>query len=77
MHIDANDFAIDDVLMQDGHPMAYESRKLTGSQLKWPTHEKKLYAVVHCLRSWRHYVDGKKTKVFTTNISLKYLNSKV
>ena len=62
--------------MQDSHPVAYESRKLTGSQLRWPTHEKKLYAVVHCLKSWRHYVNGRKTKVFTDNISLKYLDTK-
>jgi hypothetical protein len=62
--------------MQDGHPVAYESRKLTGSQLRWPTHVKELYAVVHCLKSWRQYVGGIKTKVFTDNISLKYLDTK-
>lgn len=76
VHTDASGFAIGGVLIQDGHPVAYESRKLTDSQLRWPTHEKYLYAVVHCLKSWRHYVGGKKTKVFTDNISLKYLDSK-
>lgn len=76
VHTDASGFAIGGVLMQDGHPVAYESRKLTGSQLRWPTHEKELYAIVHCLKSWRHYVGGRKTKVFTDNISLKYLDSK-
>ena len=49
---------------------------MTGSQLRWPTYEKKLYAVVHCLKSWRHYVDESKTKVYTDNVSLKYLDSK-
>ena len=76
VHTDASSFAIGGVLMQDGHPVAYESRKLTGSQLRWPTHEKELYAVVHCFKSWRHYVGGRKTKVFTDNISLKYLDTK-
>jgi hypothetical protein len=76
VHTDASGFAIGGVLMQDGHPIAYESRKLTGGQLRWPIHEKKLYAVVHYLNSWRHYVGGKKTKVFTDNISLKYLDTK-
>ena len=53
VHTDASEFAIGGVLMQDGHPVAYESRKLTGSQLRWPTHENELYAIVHCLKSWR------------------------
>ena len=28
VHTDASDFAIDGVLMQEGHPIAYESKKL-------------------------------------------------
>ena len=40
VHTDASGFAIDGVLMQDRHPVAYESRKLIGSQLRWPIHEK-------------------------------------
>jgi hypothetical protein len=76
VHTDPSGFSIAGVLMQDGHPVAYESRKLTGSELRWPTHEKELYAVLHCLKSWRHYVRGGKTKVFTDNISLKYLDTK-
>ena len=76
VHTDASGFAIGDVLMQDDHPVAYEIRKLTGSLLRWPIHEKELYAIVHFLKSWRHYVGGRKTKVFTDNISLKYLESK-
>ena len=71
-----SDIAIGGVLMQDGHPVTSGSRKLTGSQLRWLTHENQLYAVVHCLKSWRHYVGGKKTKVFMDNILLKYLDSK-
>ena len=62
--------------MEDGHLVPYKSRKLTDSQLRWPTQEKKLYAVVHCLKSWRHYVGGRKIKVFTNNISLMYLDIK-
>jgi hypothetical protein len=27
-------------------------------------------------KSWRHYVGGEKTKVFTDNISLKYSDTK-
>ena len=76
VHTDSIGFAISGVLMRDGHPIAYESRKLTRNQLRWPTHEKKLYAVVHCLQSWWHNVGGRKTKVFTDKILLKYLDLK-
>jgi hypothetical protein len=76
VHTDASGFAIGGVLMQGGQPVAFESKKLTGSQLRWPTHEKELFAIVHCLKTWRHYLGSMETKVFTDNISIKYLDTK-
>ena len=75
VHTDASDFAIGGVLMQDGRPVAYESKKLDGCQRRWPTHEKELFAVVHCLKTWQHYLGLHKTKVFTDNVSLKYFET--
>ncbi len=43
VHIDANDFAIGGVFMQDGHPIAFGNKKLSRVQLRWPTHKKELY----------------------------------
>lgn len=37
------------VLMQDGHVIAYESRKLKGHELSYPTHDLELAAIVHAL----------------------------
>ncbi|KAI5316908.1 hypothetical protein L3X38_036615 [Prunus dulcis] len=34
VHIDASDFAIGGVLMQDGHPLAFKSRKLNDTELR-------------------------------------------
>jgi hypothetical protein len=62
--------------MQGGQLVAFESKKLTGSQLRWPTHEKELFAIVHCLKTWHHYLGSVETKVFTDSISSKYLNTK-
>jgi hypothetical protein len=40
VHMDTSGFAIGGVLMQGGQLVAFESKKLTGSQLRWPIHEK-------------------------------------
>ena len=53
VHTDASDFAIGGVLMQDGQPVAFESKKLSEVEQRWPTHEKEMYAVVHCLKLWQ------------------------
>ena len=72
VHTDASNFAIVGVLMQDGRPIAYESKKLDACQRRWPTHEKELFAIVHCLKTWQHYLGLHKTKVYMDNVSLKY-----
>ncbi|XP_028097072.1 mitogen-activated protein kinase kinase kinase NPK1-like [Camellia sinensis] len=64
---DASDFALGGVLLQDGHPIAYESRKLNDAERRYPAHEKELLAVVHCLRTWRHYILGSQFVVKTNN----------
>ncbi|KAL0455585.1 UNVERIFIED_CONTAM: Transposon Tf2-11 polyprotein [Sesamum latifolium] len=41
---DASDFALGGVLMQDGHPVAFENRKLKDVQRRYSVHEKELLA---------------------------------
>ncbi len=40
VHTNAKGFAIGGMLMQEGHPFAFESKKLARTQLRWPTREK-------------------------------------
>ena len=56
LHTDASDFAIGGVLMQEGHPIAFESRKLNDTERRYTVQEKEMTAVIHCLRTWRHYL---------------------
>ena len=51
--------------MQEGRPVAFKSKKLSDVERRWPTHEKELWAVVHCLKLWQHYLGLEYTKVYT------------
>jgi hypothetical protein len=50
VHTNASEFAIGCVLMQEEHPIAFENTKLVRAWLRWPTHEKELFAMVSCLK---------------------------
>ncbi|XP_038991121.1 uncharacterized protein LOC120114215 [Hibiscus syriacus] len=50
-----------------GYPITYESQKLNETKRRFLFHEKKMTAVVHCLRTWRYYLLGSKFVVFTDN----------
>ena len=62
VHVDACDFAVGAVLLQDqGHglqPVAYESKKLSDSERKWVISEKEAFALVHACRVWRPYLES-------------------
>ncbi|KAE8716635.1 Protein NRT1/ PTR FAMILY 3.1 [Hibiscus syriacus] len=59
-------------LMQEGHPVTYESRKLNETDRRYSVHEKEMTSVIHCLRTWRHYLLGSKFVVFTDNVANSY-----
>ena len=43
--------------------IAYESKALTKQQVKWPTYDKELWAVVHGIRHFRQYTVGARFEV--------------
>ena len=55
---DASDLALGAVLLQEGHPIAFESKKFTPAELNYSTTEKELAASVHAVRVWRCYLEG-------------------
>jgi len=42
IHYNASNFVIRGVLVQDGRPVAFESKKLSEIERRWPTHEKEM-----------------------------------
>jgi hypothetical protein len=62
-------------LLQEGHPVAFESRKLNDAELNYQTTEKEMLAVVHALRVWRCYLEGAEFIVYTDHVSNTYFQT--
>ncbi|GJP51402.1 hypothetical protein CLOM_g10556 [Closterium sp. NIES-68] len=76
---DASDQAVGAVLMQDQgnglQPIAYLSKKIHGAELNYPIHDKEALAIIITFKTWRCYLEGRKTTVYTDHCSLKYLKT--
>lgn len=62
---DASYQGISGVLEQDGHPVAFESRKLNAAEKNYAPTELEMLAVVHCVKTWRCYIEGRDVHVYT------------
>ena len=74
---DASDYALGAILLQDQgngwQPIAFESRKLQPAELRRSVYEKEMLAVLHALKTWRCYVEGRPIELVTDHESLKWL----
>jgi hypothetical protein len=73
MYFDASYTGLGCVLMQEGRVVAYSSRQLKIHEKNYPTHDLELAAVVHALKTWKHYLYGQKCDDYTDCKSLKYI----
>lgn len=74
LHTDASGTAIGSVLSNKNKlPIAYASRGLNKAELNYPTVEKELLSIVWSVNYFRHYLLGKKFRIFTDHRPLVYL----
>ena len=55
---DASQWSIGGVLMQEGRPLAYTSRKMIPAELNYTVTEQECLATVHAMKVWRCYLEG-------------------
>ena len=72
VHCDACGDSIGAVLSQEGHPVAYESRRLHEQERSLGVYEKELLSVIHALASWKHYLLGTAFVIYTDHQSIRY-----
>jgi len=72
---DASVNAIGAVLVQEGHPVAYYSRKFAPAEKNYTTGEQELLAQHDALLQWRCYLEGPEITLVTDHNPLVYLVS--
>ncbi|GJV33829.1 putative reverse transcriptase domain-containing protein [Tanacetum coccineum] len=73
VYCDASNQGLGCVLMQRGKVIAYASRQLKTHEKNYTTHDLELGAVVFALKTWRHYLYGTKSVIYTNHKSLQHI----
>ena len=74
---DASAVSVGGILEQDFgsglQPVAYESKKLSPTEMRYSAYERELLGIVWAIGKWRHYFEGRKLIVQTDHSSLRHL----
>ena len=74
IHTDASKSQIGAVIVQEGQPIAFYSRRLTDCQTRYTTTERELLAIVETLKEFRNILLGQQITIHTDHKNLTYAN---
>ena len=70
---DASEFQMGSVILQEGAPVAYFSRKLNAAQRNYSTIEKELLSIVETLKEYQNMLFGcRELHIYTDHKNLTY-----
>eukprot|EP00253_Pinus_taeda_P015473 PITA_15473 len=72
LECDASREVIGAVLMQGGHPIAFESRKFLPHERLYSIYDKEMLAIMHALAKFRRHLVGNRFRVRTDHNSLRF-----
>ena len=72
VYADASDYQLGGVIVQEGKPLAFYTRKLNKAQAKYPTGEKELLSILETLKEFQNILLGQKVVVHTDHLNLLY-----
>ncbi|XP_057837506.2 uncharacterized protein LOC131047721 [Cryptomeria japonica] len=72
MQCDASSEGIGVVLMQEKHPIAFESKKLRGPERSYNIYDKETLAIIHALAKFKQYLVGSKFIVKIDHNNLRH-----
>ena len=70
MYAGASDEQLGATIAQDGKPLAFYARKLTGAQKKWAAQEREMLSAMEGLKACEAVLKGQATDAFTGHLPL-------
>ena len=77
LYTDASDFGIDGVLFQVvdtiWQPIAFISKSLTPTQIRWSTIQKEAYAIFYCCTQLNYLIRDRTFTIYTDHLNITYM----
>ena len=74
IHTDASDKQLGSIISQNGRPIAFYTRKLSATQMRYTVGERELLSIVETLKEFRNILFGHEITVYTDHKNLTCKN---